>query len=57
MIMEDERRAVVDTCLLMQRQGLVVGTAGNVSIRTADLIAISPSGVPYEEMAPPNMTE
>jgi L-fuculose phosphate aldolase len=52
MIMEDERRAVVDTCLLMQRQGLVVGTAGNVSIRTADLIAISPSGVPYEEMAP-----
>ena len=43
---------MVDTCLLMQRQGLVVGTAGNVSIRTADLIAISPSGVPYEEMAP-----
>ena len=34
----------------MQRQGLVVGTAGNVSIRVGDLVAISPSGVEYEVM-------
>src|SRR5690349_4085484 len=34
----------------MMRQGLVVGTAGNVSARVGDFIAISPSGVRYEEM-------
>lgn len=50
MLMEKERQEIVDTCLFMLREGLVVGTAGNVSIRKDDLVAISPSGVPYEEM-------
>ena len=34
----------------MQNNGLIVGTAGNVSIRVDDKVAISPSGVPYETM-------
>ena len=34
----------------MQSNGLIVGTAGNVSIRVDDKVAISPSGVPYETM-------
>jgi L-fuculose-phosphate aldolase len=50
MLMEKERQDIVDTCLFMLREGLVVGTAGNVSVRKDDLVAISPSGVPYEEM-------
>lgn len=50
MLLENERRQIVDACLYMQRQGLVVGTAGNVSIRVGDLVAISPSGVEYEVM-------
>ena len=33
MLMEKERQEIVDTCLFMLREGLVVGTAGNVSIR------------------------
>ncbi len=47
---ETERQQIVDTCQIMQRQGLVVGTAGNVSVRMGDLVAISPSGVEYEDM-------
>lgn len=50
MLLEKERRDVVETCLFMQSNGLIVGTAGNVSIRVDDEIAISPSGVPYETM-------
>ena len=52
MLLESERQSVVDACLTMQRKGLVVGTAGNVSVRQDDLIAISPSGVDYDELTP-----
>lgn len=52
MLLEKERRDVVETCLFMQSNGLIVGTAGNVSIRVDDKVAISPSGVPYETMTP-----
>lgn len=34
----------------MVRDGLVVGTSGNLSVRTGDLIAVTPSGVDYETM-------
>ena len=50
MLVEKGRREVVETCLFMQSNGLIVGTAGNVSIRVDDKVAISPSGVPYETM-------
>ena len=33
MLLENEREQVVRACQTMQREGLVVGTAGNVSIR------------------------
>lgn len=47
----DERQQVVDACRHLSRSGLVVGTAGNVSIRVDDLVVISPSGVDYEAMS------
>ena len=50
--LENERRQVVEACLSLSRSGLVVGTAGNVSIRVDDLVVISPSGVDYEAMSP-----
>lgn len=50
MLYESERQEIVDTCLAMVEKGLVVGTAGNVSIRLGDHVVISPSAVPYEEM-------
>lgn len=36
----------------MAADGLVVGTSGNVSARAGDLIAVSPSGLPYEDLTP-----
>jgi L-fuculose-phosphate aldolase len=45
-----ERQQVVDACRYLSRSGLVVGTAGNVSVRVGDLVVISPSGVDYEAM-------
>ncbi|ULN48448.1 class II aldolase/adducin family protein [Mycolicibacterium goodii] len=47
----DERRQIVEACQYLSRSGLVVGTAGNVSIRVGDLVVISPSGVDYEAMS------
>jgi L-fuculose-phosphate aldolase len=44
------RRAVADAGRKMVEDGLVQGTAGNVSIRCGDMVAISPSSVPYDQV-------
>lgn len=37
----------------MRAEGLVVGTSGNISVRgDGDLVAVSPSGLDYDEMTP-----
>lgn len=46
-----QRQAVVDACQHLSRERLVVGTAGNVSIRVDDHVVISPSGVDYATMS------
>ncbi|MEU3793159.1 class II aldolase/adducin family protein [Streptomyces fructofermentans] len=38
------RRTVAD--------GLVVGTSGNVSVRVGDTVLVTPTGVPYDRLAP-----
>jgi len=50
MLLEHARDDVVRTCREMAAAGLVVGTSGNVSVRAADLVAVSPSGVDYAEL-------
>lgn len=52
MLYEEARAGVVHACQEMQRLGLVVGTAGNVSVRIGDHVAISPSGVEYADLTP-----
>jgi len=52
MILEDIRAHVADTCRALRRNGLVVGTAGNVSVRVGDFVVISPSGVDYDLITP-----
>jgi hypothetical protein len=37
MLLPDAREAIVTTCQELSRAGLVVGTAGNVSVRDGDL--------------------
>jgi L-fuculose-phosphate aldolase len=52
MLLADARAAIVTTCHELSRSGLVVGTAGNVSVRSGDLVAVSPSGLRYADLAP-----
>lgn len=52
MLLADARAAVADACRRLRHDGLVVGTAGNVSIRADDLVVISPSGLDYDLLTP-----
>jgi L-fuculose-phosphate aldolase len=47
MLLAAAREAIVTTCKELSGAGLVVGTAGNVSVREGDLVALTPSGVRY----------
>jgi L-ribulose-5-phosphate 4-epimerase len=53
MLLPDLRQAVLDANLELVRRGLVLYTFGNASgiSREMGLVAIKPSGVPYETMA------
>lgn len=52
MLLEGLREAVLDANLELQRQGLVLYTFGNASgiDRSEGLVAIKPSGVPYDKL-------
>lgn len=51
MIERDAQRSVHDACMRMVADGLVIGSAGNVSIRLDDhRIVVSAGGVPYHEL-------
>ena len=52
MQLPEERVALVEYCLRMQADDLTVGTSGNLSVRSSDLIAITPSGVVYDDLTP-----
>src|SRR3990170_1650112 len=52
MLLHDERVQLVEYCRRMQADDLTVGTSGNLSVRSGDLIAITPSGVNYDELTP-----
>ena len=47
MLLPDIREAIVTACQELSRTGLVVGTAGNVSVRSGELVAVTPTGVRY----------
>lgn len=51
-MIETARTAVVQLCRGLAERGLVVGTAGNVSVRAGGLLAVSPGGVDYAELTP-----
>lgn len=50
MLLADERAEVVAVCRRLVAERLVVGTAGNVSVRVGDLVAVTPSGVDYDTL-------
>ena len=51
-VLEKERRQVVEYCRRLRRDDLVVATSGNISVRSGDIIAVTPSGVDYDELTP-----
>jgi L-fuculose-phosphate aldolase len=52
MLLHDERVQLVEYCRRMQADDLTVGTSGNLSVRSGDHIAITPSGAAYEDLTP-----
>jgi L-fuculose-phosphate aldolase len=48
--LESERSTVAEFGQKMLEQGLTKGTGGNISASTGDRVAISPTGVSYEEI-------
>ncbi|MDQ1044379.1 class II aldolase/adducin family protein [Streptomyces sp. V4I2] len=48
--------ALVATARRTVSDGLVVGTSGNVSVRVEDTVLVTPSGVPYDRLAPDDVT-
>jgi L-ribulose-5-phosphate 4-epimerase len=57
MLLEKLRNEVLESNLELVRRGLVLYTFGNASAidRESGLVAIKPSGVPYEELTPEHM--
>jgi L-fuculose-phosphate aldolase len=51
MLLAPIRQGIVRACRELSAAGLVVGTAGNVSAREGDLVAVTPSGVDYADMS------
>lgn len=54
--MDDSERAlrgdIIRACQYMDRRGINQGTSGNISVRWKDGLLITPSGLPYDSMAP-----
>ncbi len=52
----NERKQIIDTCLWLEKEQLVIGTWGNVSIRlSSGEILLTPSKVPYRELLPEDL--
>jgi L-fuculose-phosphate aldolase len=50
--MTDLRARLIATARAMQPAGLNKGTSGNVSVRDGDCFLITPTGLPYDSLAP-----
>lgn len=46
------RQAMIDGCVWMNSAGINQGTSGNISVRVADGLLITPSAVAYADMTP-----
>jgi L-fuculose-phosphate aldolase len=50
MLLRDEREALCAHARRMRAEGLAEGTSGNLSVRSDDLVAVTPSNVPYDQL-------
>ncbi len=51
------RRKIIQMCLQMNSSGLNQGTSGNISARSGSHMLITPSGVPYDQLAPKDIVK
>ncbi len=51
------KRDIVEYAQRMEKTGLVVGTAGNVSAKVGNIMYITPSALPYSEMTEADILE
>ncbi|MEV1069296.1 class II aldolase/adducin family protein [Streptomyces sp. NPDC050263] len=54
--LSQERTAVADACRRLGAEGLLIGTAGNVSLRVEDRVAITATGAVLEQLTPDQVT-
>ena len=52
MLLARERRLVVEYAKRLRPDGLVVLTAGNISVRSGDLVAVTPASFDYDDLTP-----
>ena len=55
-MLDDERAAVAGACRRLAAAGMVPGTAGNVSVRNGDAVAITPTGAVLADLEPGQVT-
>jgi L-fuculose-phosphate aldolase len=53
----DLRSQIIEGCLRIKQQGLVIGTAGNISVRVEGGLLVTPTGVSYEDLIPEQIVE
>lgn len=49
-VLKAQRQALADACARLAAKGLVEGTAGNVSVREGDHVAVTPTGADLAEL-------
>jgi L-fuculose-phosphate aldolase len=54
--LDRERATVADACRRLGAAGLLIGTAGNVSMRTGDLVAVTATGAVLADMTADQVT-
>jgi L-fuculose-phosphate aldolase len=55
-MLEEQRREVAQACRMLAAEGLVQRTAGNVSVRAEDRVAITPTGAVLAELEAEQVT-
>lgn len=52
---DTERRALADACHRLAAEGLVIGTAGNLSVRAGNEVVVTPTGCVLSDVSPDDM--
>ena len=56
MSFDTEREALADVCRRLAGEGLVIGSAGNVSVRAGEQVVATPTGCTFDSVSPDEMS-